>query len=454
MRSYRYARLQLFHHREEAVSLNTPKQIPLHVAIHHLFHWNPHSWVWSDDLIDLIADLLEIFPAGVGVRDMRGDTPLLIACEALERTSRYGIGQESTMSEEMEITLDIFANMLDAFPQAASIPSESGKLPLQFLLQNWSTPLWLVQKLARLHPQAILQVSPGGGYHHPLIDYCRFEETLPRIRTLVEINPQAALSVDHRMPLHLTLAGYVWDTICDEMWRRQGRESIQRRPRHAALSSAEIESITSSMDEWKPFTDLLFFLLKAAYHGTTGELPDGQVFRALHAACSFDSPCDLVCFLARLHPEQLMQPDEQHGWLPLHIAASNGKNSEYGEKVLKLLTQLCPGAAMTLDSHQRLPLHLALERNAEWKDGVSSLVETAPRSLRVRDGKTGLYPLLLAASSSGRPGHEIVSLGRGSELGFPMYEYALAPRERDDWLTTIYKVLQADPTIVRRAASR
>jgi len=237
--------------------------------------------------------------------------------------------------------------------------------------------------------------------------------------------PQAALVThDHgyrisKPPKHRTLVGYVWDTVQDKV-RREGLVSSTRPEYH--LSSAEVGSVLSNLDHWKTFTDSILLLLKTAYHGTTGELPEGRVFRALHASCAFDLGPDFVCFVARLYPRQFMQPEEDTGWLPLHFAAANRMNdSRFKRKVLTLLARRCPGAAMTLDSNLRLPLHIALESHVVWEDGISSLVTAAPRSLLVRDGRTGLFPALLSAvASSDRSWHAITRVHQGASVTRPL----------------------------------
>jgi len=140
---YEYARAQLARFPDEVASLNTVRQLPLHVVTHRLFHWDRYTNHWSDVLVELMYDLLDAYPAAVGVRDRRGDTPLLIACKAIEQEqSRWDFKLEN-MLEETEIQLDIFANMLDACPEAARMRSKCGAYPLHLILQHHSPLLGL-----------------------------------------------------------------------------------------------------------------------------------------------------------------------------------------------------------------------------------------------------------------------------------------------------------------------
>lgn len=65
-----------------------------------------------------------------------------------------------------------------------------------------------------------------------------------------------------------------------------------------------------------------------------------------------------------------------------------------------LVLDAYPQAASMVDSDGRLALHLAIEAQISWDDGLSKIFDAAPASLRVPDPKTGLLPFLHAATSS------------------------------------------------------
>lgn len=473
-RSYNYARAQLLRVPNEATSLNTPRQLPLHVAVYHLFHYDSHTHRWDGNLVELVYDLLEICPQAVRVRDIRGDTVLHIACKSFEHRSAF-TRNEADLPEEVQIQLDVLSNIIDACPDAVSMKDTASDRsfplqmpPLQILLQaDHRVPLWLVKKLMRIYPQAITEGVMPSIFGNPLVEMCEFEETLPRARAIVELYPPAAIvqSLEGKVPL----ASQAWRFLSEKY--RGTRTYETDIWSEFGLREHQLDAIVADEDQYGVFIEMILFLIKSAYHETTDDLPHGQVFRALHAACALNLPIDLIHLLTKKFPQQLMELDEQNGRLPLHIAAAS-RNKEDKRRVIKLLVQLNPGAVVALDSQGQLPLHLALANGDMWVDGVSSLV--APVALKTRDPTSQLYPVLMAAAAATQDsrlqGRELTDVREQAELQLRQqnprfssnYHLMLriesearhrAMHDGDLALETIFELVRAEPSFLRAGIS-
>ena len=191
-------------------------------------------------------------------------------------------------------------------------------------------------------------------------------------------------------------------------------------------------------------------------------------FRAVHAASAVDCPRCVVRIAMVLFPQELLSRDE-HGYLPIHIAAatpafavhdlrgegysiddaiyddelrqrrarnysgdqsneslnsskSKDSDSKYKEpSVIDILLGGAPSAASECDPHGQLPLHVAIMRGKTLDEGVRALVQAYPDALTMPDVNTNLYPFMLAAS---------VGRGRGD-------------------CATIYELLRGAPELVK-----
>lgn len=128
-----------------------------------------------------------------------------------------------------------------------------------------------------------------------------------------------------------------------------------------------------------------------------GRVVDARKSFLLHAACSQRVPRDCFEEILTNHSEQLLIPDHL-GNLPLHYAVSPQRfNAQaFTEYIVSSLLELAPEAARVPNHEGRLALHCALDRPyLTWhKGGLSKL---APLALSIRDPRTGLYPLQMAA---------------------------------------------------------
>eukprot|EP00977_Amphora_coffeiformis_P025081 scaffold18122_cov194-Amphora_coffeaeformis.AAC.8 len=101
-----------------------------------------------------------------------------------------------------------------------------------------------------------------------------------------------------------------------------------------------------------------------------------------------------------LLPRILQMPDGQ-GNLPLHLAVQ--------KDYLTTLLQAYPTALRHANVRGELPLHVALKRQHANTSTAAATIpvlwQADPSTLAVRDGVTGLYPYLLAATSHGVDGN-------------------------------------------------
>ena len=159
-------------------------------------------------------------------------------------------------------------------------------------------------------------------------------------------------------------------------------------------------------------------------------------FRAVHAAALVDCPRAVVRMAAALHPRELLNRDDA-GDLPVHIAArapvhqshdlrvrgdsATGEDADVDEdlavrlrrnegratrrrphdepSVLDILLGAQPAAAGVRDGSDQLPLHAAAVSGKRLDEGVEALLAAFPEAVSVPDGRTALYPFMLAASA-------------------------------------------------------
>ena len=164
-------------------------------------------------------------------------------------------------------------------------------------------------------------------------------------------------------------------------------------------------------------------------------------FRAVHAAALVDCPRAVVRMAAALHPRDLLECDGG-GDMPAHIAArapvhqshdlrvrgdsATGEDADVDEElavrlrrdegraarrrphdepsVLDILLEAQPGAAGVRDGRGRYPLHSAAAAGKRIDEGIEALLSAFPEAVAVPDGRTSLFPFMLAATAGGSGG--------------------------------------------------
>lgn len=172
---------------------------------------------------------------------------------------------------------------------------------------------------------------------------------------------------------------------------------------------------------WETFQ----LLVKAAAPGQSSE-HDNDDEEMVHATvqnldCLENFTFSLLTL--KLCQNQLGKVDRK-GYLPVHILSSiSSVPQRYSSKVkvaasssqdedesndlvssprnaMYLFLSPYPQAASTPNRSGDLPLHLVLRHNAQWDDGIDTLLRVYPAAVTIPDSQSGLYPFVMAAESS------------------------------------------------------
>ena len=349
--------------------------------------------------------LLKAFPRGVANVDKYGDTALIIACRNGNMRSIDFIMECGYQGKILHWISD---RMIGAYPTAASIPDQFGTLPIH-IADIGGGSMEIIKMLARANPASLAGcqspilymagLGPLGGKIH-----------WDRVKTILDINPSAALAEDRIMGHTTNPIKTLWSKI-----ERRYVDDLERvgAPRWMSFSLKDDDicniAIKMTMANERFFfkaKNLLLLLLKAAYHGTTeDELPEGTTFLPVHAATGLFVPEKVIQILAYLYPRHLSQTDNENGWTPLHVAVAEPWHSRGYKEInysigIKTITAQCPGVAQMVDKKGRLPIHLALESGISWESGIDVLFSAAPNTLTLTSGQSRLCPFQEAAVST------------------------------------------------------
>ena len=122
-------------------------------------------------------------------------------------------------------------------------------------------------------------------------------------------------------------------------------------------------------------------------YGAIVNMRDNSGSTAIHMACFYgEQSC--VALLIR-HAAQV-DLENSKGQTPVDIARQKGLLS-----IIQLVYHHSPSLR---DRNNRLPLHnVLLDRDWTWREGICSIVASYKEGISMKDGKTGLYPFLLAS---------------------------------------------------------
>ena len=167
------------------------------------------------------------------------------------------------------------------------------------------------------------------------------------------------------------------------------------------------------------FWEKLTLLTKAFYHKSIDDvLPDGKVWRLLHASAGIDFfPPHLLRLLTAAFPDDVTEEDED-GNLPIHVAAmgdfpsihmtrsteifAEGIKFESGTaaSTIAILLKANPASARCRNRQGKFPLQLAIESGRGWHDGIGALVDAYLAAIGDKDKESGLDLFLLAAAEN------------------------------------------------------
>lgn len=121
----------------------------------------------------------------------------------------------------------------------------------------------------------------------------------------------------------------------------------------------------------------------------------GDATPFLHAMVSVATP--VIGLLSRTGPlfaDQALLRD-QYGYLPLHHVILHPYE---GGKLIQLVRNINPAAAVVPVLLGPLPLNLALEKGRSWTTGIAYLSHASPEHVSVADKSSHLYPFMAAAT--------------------------------------------------------
>ena len=316
---------------------STTGSLPLHIAAE-----NESKINWTHDGAVL---LYKAHPEAVMATDAKGRTPLHRACSsafnraagpreeaAATSTPATYTAESASLADQAEnpaaavVTQDtaasvgsIIQNLVSLYPEAATIPDSSGRLPLHLIaehFENWSHD---VEVLLRSHPAAA-HVRAG---------------TLGR------------------QPIHMVAAA------------PDSRASliegiIKAHPRGASLSDGSgMLPLHLACGSGKPFEGFVSSLYDAYPRAVREKEDNERGWTALHMAASCSNSGSLINHLIRLHPEAAREVDDK-GRYPLHLACTSGKSWEGG---VQAIFNANPDAAISADSLGRFPFHCTAMAN-------------------------------------------------------------------------------------------
>lgn len=322
--------------------------------------------------------------------------------------------------------------LLKAYPEASTLVGTSGMTPMHLTCSSAHASVHIVRVLLELGKPEQCRIRDLDG-DLALHAACRSGAPLEVLEVLLRANPAAVHERDYEglTPLLRLWVRYVV-TLGDD-----------------ALENISTEAdLTGELGEaWKKTV----LLLRCAHLGKVDENYQQNNDHVVHAASAVDCPRPVVKIAARVFSQQLAMRNA-NGLTPLLLAAkapifkardlsddgylfedvvhgdeSGGSDDEEESpdsesSVIEILLQANQGeataAACLPDSCGRLPLHLALESDKKWNQGVCQLVEVHPEGLAHLDTTTQLYPFMLAAQG-----------------------------ERSD-LNTVYEVLRFNPSVL------
>lgn len=349
--------------------------------------------------------------------------------------------------------------LLRVHPDGAAIPSKKGKLPLHFAAR-WGH-MAVAQHLLSLFPSGIGAVDWDGSL--PLHDAAR-EGQAVMSQFLIDKWPGAlqATSLRGEIPLFSAVrSGNLSFVVCLlKAWHKGGKHILQNVTENDAVQDWDWNilelCLRGAESNFNGCTMLSIKCLCECEHGceqppqefkTEQKSGDKKralvslslskkrlrakddmetecacVFRPLHAALRANVNARVLRAVLEKSGRDLTCADGA-GALPIHVAVGNVTTKETLQVCLEEILEKHPESARIRDNAKRLPLHSALESNADFSF-VKALVDIYPKSV--------VEPYL--------------TKGPNSVMQRPL-ELAL---ERDCDLSTIFFLLQRDPNFVKQ----
>ena len=302
---------------------------------------------------------------------------------------------------------DVVQVVLDAFPNAIMATDGEGWTPLHVAFLYGADEQTALMLIKRGGIQVAGMQSRLVG--SPLHVACRHGVTTAVLQELLKANPKMASVANQSGTKPGTLLWY----------------EFAKHPNNEQTVMGLL--LNQPIDTRDPGIVQLMYRVLLLLNAMTGRDTEGspQPVSLVHEVVTYQTQLgisNVIPLVVRLHPEQLSYIDA-HGNLPLHIAACTSVEKTrqryrrfQSVDAVSVLVDAYPQAASIANRDGRLALHLALERGKRtWNEGISKLLDAAPRALMTRDVKTHFYPVQLAALNT-RDKDDLESLNTVLEL--------------------------------------
>ncbi len=314
---------------------NQTKQTPLFVACQN-----------KKIPVDVIEIMVDQNPESLEIRDNLGMTPLHIVHNA-----------------------DVAKILLKRYPQGVNVRDYNSYLPLHTAVASQETSYGVVQALIdegkRQNVGARGKFEGAGGIH--VLGGKRRDRArgLPLRKTQTPLT--SAISFLSTFSINALLKEYLKDDEFIDPF--------------ASCTTFKIRN------PWEKMKIVLTEAYLASMHSRPVTL--------LISCIEFHCPNQVIFLVLCFNPSHATLKDD-NGNTPLLLAIVKQMNLD----VIEILLDPTYGnqeAAKVPDNDGRFPLHVALNNGRQWNDGIQNLLKAAPEVLEFPDGKTNLYPFMMAA---------------------------------------------------------
>ena len=345
----------------------------------HLICQNVQKMQWASSGP---KDIYQAYTEASTARDSTGRTPLHCVASSVGQYKHCSPARPSTLQAQnaggpvagvaAEVDESVIQNLVEANMIAASMPDNSGRLPLHYIAERAEEWTPDVTSILTAYPAAAqTRAGPSASNQLPLHMAASSPDARPSlIMNLVIVNPRAASIMDGagRLPLHL--------------------------------------AVDSGRTTWDRGIDSIYTAYTPAISAPEGSPRRWTVLHA--AAASHSAGRELIEHIISLAENSASIPDGD-GKYPLHLACATNKT--WGDGGVRAIFDADPSVGLSEDSNRLLPFHISALRSctpnkslsdSEGNDSQDETTEIATRDDTFSDDLESLEVLfnLLTAQPS------------------------------------------------------
>lgn len=244
----------------------------------------------------------------------------------------------------------MIANLVNANPGAASMPDNTGRLPLHYMAEHGEDWNVEAQSILDAHPAASrTRAGPSTSNQLPLhMAAASPDARSSLIMNLVNANPRAASMMDAsgRLPLHLAVDSgrTTWDRGIDAIYGAYNPAISlpEENPRRWTVLHRAVASHSAGLE-------LIEHILNV--NENAASIADGQGKYPLHLACAANRPWEEggIRAIFDADPSVALVEDKRH-FLPFHIAAMRNSPKPSSPKSLSEQTEDHDSCNVSLES--------------------------------------------------------------------------------------------------------